>query len=331
MKRYDVCGLGNAVVDIFLDLSDQEYADLDFERGKMRLVDKATQDDLLARFHNIGHDLVLVSGGSVANSTIALSQLGGAAAFIGCVGDDRYGLHYAEEFELLKIDMGNPVLVGESTGTCLAIVTPDGERTMRTFLGVASHLSDRHVDHDRVAASKWLFIEGYVFANPDTGQHAIREAVRIAKREGTRIALTCSEGFIPEVFGDAFHESLSQADLLFCNGTESMAVTKAKDPQEAFEKLKDIVPNCVVTNGPDGAYVRYEGQSGHVPTVACKPRDLTGAGDMFAGSFLYGITHDYDPLTAARAANAMSGRVISQVGARLHDGVKKSWQDALKG
>ena len=331
MKKFCVCGLGNAIVDIFLDLSDEDFSSLDFERGTMVLVDKLTQDQLLEKFHNSDHDLALVSGGSVANSVIAASQLGGKAAFIGCVGDDRYGLHYAEEFEQLNIEIGNPILVGESTGTCLAIVTPDGERTMRTYLGVASHLAARHVDATRISESQWLFIEGYVFANPETGQHAIRQAIQVAKQSGTKIALTCSDAFIPAVFGEVFREALSQADLLFCNATESMAITGAEDPAGAFEQLKQIVPNCVVTDGPNGAYVRYNQITGHVPTQACEPRDLTGAGDMFAGAFLYGITHGYDPLTAAKGANMLSHRVIMQVGARLHQGAKEIWSDATQG
>ncbi len=328
MKRYDVCGLGNAVVDIFLDLSDSEFQPLGFQRGTMQLVDKQFQDELLAKFHDSRHDLVLVSGGSVANSVIAVSQLGGRSAFIGCVGDDRYGLHYFEEFEQLNIDMGSPVLVGESTGTCLAIITPDGERTMRTHLGVASHLAAKHVDAERVAASKWLFIEGYVFANPETGQHAIRQAIEVARESNTKIALTCSDGFVPEVFHDAFHEALAQSDLLFCNANEAMSVTGADTVQKAFDMLREMVPACVVTNGPEGAFVRLADRLGHVPTLPCEPRDLTGAGDMFAGSFLYAITQGYDALTAARSANAMARHVISQVGARLHQDIRRLWKES---
>src|SRR5919204_4652644 len=130
----------------------------------MRLVDVAEQKTLLDRYQD--HEPKLVSGGSVANSTIAFSQLGGQAAFIGCVGDDRYGLFYANEFEELGIDIGNPIIVNEATGTCICLITPDAERTMRTCLAVSSHLADRHVDVQRIRASEWLFIEGYVFANP---------------------------------------------------------------------------------------------------------------------------------------------------------------------
>src|SRR5687768_17047506 len=137
MKEFHVCGLGNSLVDIFLELSDAEFARLGFERGTMRLVDKDDQQKLLAAFHDQDHDLRLVSGGSVANSVIAVSQLGGSGAFIGCVGDDRYGLHYAGEFAELDIDFCNPPLVGETSGTCVSIITPDAERTMRTCLAVS--------------------------------------------------------------------------------------------------------------------------------------------------------------------------------------------------
>lgn len=330
MREYHVCGLGNALVDIFLELSDAEFAGLGFERGTMRLVEKEEQKELLARFHNWNHDLRLVSGGSVANSVIALSQLGGSGAFIGCVGDDRYGLHYAAEFAELEIDFCNPPLVGETSGTCVSVITPDAERTMRTCLAVSSHLAARHVPADRVRDSEWLFVEGYVFANPETGQHAIREAVKAARSAGTKIALTCSEAFVPAAFGDAFREVLGQADLLFCNAAEAQAVTQATSAEEAFGKLKAVVPNAVVTDGPNGAFVRFGGEY-HVPAYPCEPKDLTGAGDMFAGAFLYGVTHGYTPDRAARGANFLAMKVITQVGARLHHGAKAYWDQATGG
>jgi sugar/nucleoside kinase (ribokinase family) len=328
MKSYHVCGLGNAIVDIFLELTDAEFAPLGFEPGTMRLVDKAEQEALFAQFHNENRDLPLVSGGSVANSIIGLSQLGGRGAFIGCVGDDRYGFHYASEFEKLDIAIGNPVLKNETTGTCVCVITPDAERTMRTHLGVSSHLAARHVDSKRIQSSEWLFIEGYVFANPETGQMAIREAIQIAKASGTKIALTCSDAFIPTVFGDAFHEALKHSDLLFCNAPEAAAVAKATNSEEAFTKLKSMVPNSVVTDGPNGAFVRFGGKDYHVPAYSCTPKDLTGAGDMFAGAFLYGITHGHRPDIAAKGANLLAMKVITQTGARLHTGVQEFWAEA---
>src|SRR4030095_10652383 len=181
MKEFKLCGLGNAIVDIFLEVSEPEFASLAFERGSMRLVALAEQEVLLDRYQR--HEPKLASGGSVANSIIAFSQLGGSAAFIGCVGDDRYGLFYSNEFEELGIDIGSPIIVNESTGTCLCLITPDAERTMRTCLAVSNHLSARHVEERRIKNSEWVFIEGYVFGNPNTGQTAIREAIWMRSEE----------------------------------------------------------------------------------------------------------------------------------------------------
>lgn len=326
-REFHVCGLGNSLVDILLELTEEEFAGLEFERGTMRLVDPAEQRTLLNRFHD--HEPRLVSGGSVANSIIALSQLGGEGAFVGCVGDDRYGLHYHSEFEELGIRFVNPPLVGETSGTCVSIITPDAERTMRTCLAVSSHLAARHVNADAIKASEWLFIEGYVFANPNTGQHAIREAMRIAKANGVKIALTCSDAFVVNVFGEAFHQALKHSDLLFCNATEACAVAGVTSPTEAFVKLKGMVPSAVVTDGPHGAYIRHAGNELHVPAFPCEPKDLTGAGDMFAGAFLYGLTHGVPVEKAARAANYLAMKVITQIGARLHHGSKSLWDHAL--
>src|SRR2546421_8782055 len=238
-KEFDVCGLGNSLVDILLELTDEEFAPLGFEKGTMRLVEPPEQKALLERFRD--HEPRLVSGGSVANSVIACSQLGGRGAFLGCVGDDRYGLFYKAEFDELDIDIGNPVIVGETTGTCVAIITPDAERTMRTCLAVSSHLSARHVDEERIKGSEWLFLEGYVFANPSTGQGAIREAVRLAKKHGVKVAVTCSEAFVVNVFGEPFFEALAQADLLFCNRSEACAGTGAGGAKEACAPAADQV------------------------------------------------------------------------------------------
>ena len=327
MKEFQLCGLGNAIVDIFLEVSNDEFKQLGFERGTMRLVDLSEQKLLLQRHQH--EEPKLVSGGSVANSVIAFSQLGGDAAFIGCVGDDRYGLFYASEFEELGIDIGNPIIVNEATGTCICVITPDAERTMRTCLAVSSHLAARHVDEERIKNSDWLFLEGYVFANPATGQTAIREAIKLAKKHGTKIAITCSEAFVANFHGEVLHEALAQTDLFFCNESEACAVTKASSAEEAFKKLNSSIPSVVVTNGPHGVYIRHAGVEAHVPAFKSEPKDLTGAGDMLAGSFLYGITHGVAPERAARAACFLAHKVITQIGARLHHGTKHFWEECL--
>jgi sugar/nucleoside kinase (ribokinase family) len=328
MKEFQLCGLGNAIVDIFIEVSDDELAQLGLERASMRLVELAEQQRLLERYQV--RDPRMASGGSVANSTIAFTQLGGQAAFIGCVGDDRYGLFYKTEFDELNIDIDNPVIVGGATGTCVCLITPDAERTMRTCLAISSHLGARHIDENRIRNSDWLFVEGYLFANPGNGQEAIREAIRAAKKHGVKVAITCSEAFIVHGFGEPFFEALKQADLLFCNTSEACAVAKAETAADAFARLKQIVPSAIVTAGADGAFVRHGGVEAHVPTFPCKPVDLTGAGDMLAGAFLYGITHDVAPDRAVRAACFLATKVITQVGARLHHGTRHYWDEVLK-
>jgi sugar/nucleoside kinase (ribokinase family) len=328
MKEFQLCGLGNAIVDMFVEVDDQQFTDLGFERGSMRLVEIDEQRQLVKAFQK--SEPRLASGGSVANSVIAFSQLGGDGAFIGCLGDDRYGLFYAKEFEELHIEIGQPIIVGEATGTCIVVLTPDAERTMRTCLAVSSHLAAKHVDAERIKKSEWLFIEGYVFANPATGQTAIKEAVRIAKANGVKIAITCSEAFIPQVFGEPLREALQHTDLLFANESEACSITGAANALEAFKRLKDIVPAAVVTDGPRGAHLRYQGTEAHVPSFACEPRDLTGAGDMFAGAYLFGLTHGVAPTVAARGACFLAMKVISQVGARLHHGAKSFWDEAIQ-
>lgn len=326
MRSFQVCGLGNAIVDLIVEVNDAEFTKLGFERGTMRLVEHDEQVQLLNKYHD--RDARLASGGSVANSVIGFTQLGGKAAFIGCVGDDKYGLFYHQEFDELGISVQAPIIVGETTGTCVAVITPDAERTMRTCLAVSSHLSEKYVEESAITASDWLFIEGYVLANPATGQGAVRKAVELAKKNGTRIAMTTSDAFIVHVFGDAFFETLKHTDLLFCNSSEACAIAKCEDAKEAFAKLKAMVPNVVVTDGPHGAYFQFDGKQGHVPAQPCTPKDLTGAGDMFAGAFLYGVTHGHSPEESTRGANFLAMKVITQVGARLHQDTKSLWLQA---
>ncbi|NBO93116.1 MAG: adenosine kinase [Planctomycetia bacterium] len=327
MREFQLYSVGHALVDIFIDVNDDEFSSLGFERGTMRLVDADEQRQLLARFQR--HDPRLISGGSVANSTFAFAQLGGAAALLGCVGDDRYGLFYREEFERQGVDVGNPVIYNATTGTCVCLITPDAERTMRTCLAVSSHVDAKHVDEARLSRSEWLFLEGFMFTNGEVGRAAVREAVRVAKKHGVKVAVTCSEAFVVQHFGDIFHEILAQTDLLFANASEAKAATGASDAASAFAALRSLVPSAVVTDGPHGAYVRYGGEETHVPAFACTPVDLTGAGDMLAGTFLYGITHGTAPRQALRAACYLATKVITQVGARLHHGVKEAWAEAL--
>lgn len=329
MKVYDVVGLGNAIVDVLVDVSDAEFEALALEKGTMRLVEMEEQGALLKSLQ--ARTPALVSGGSVANSIIAIAQLGGKTALCSSIGDDRYGLFYAGECEALGVDLVNPPLVGGMTGTSAVLITPDSERTMRTCLAVSGEISEAHVHSETLALSEWVFIEGYVFLNQERGQRAIRKAIEAAKAVGCKIAITCSEAWVIESCREAVNWAISQADLVFCNHTEAMALSGESSGQLAFAKLRQTIPNLLVTMGADGALVYYGGESLHLDAFECSPRDLTGAGDMFAGAFLYGVTHGVPPKDAARAANYLAMQVITRVGARLHTGTKDFWSAAVQG
>ena len=329
MKKFDVCGMGNGLLDIFVECTEAEFAPLNFERGTMRLVDGADQRALLKRFAD--RSPVMVSGGSVANSIIALSQLGGKPAFIGSFGDDEFGAFYRREFDDLGIRLNRSVASPEDTGTCVAIITPDAERTMRTNLGAAALLTPDHVEEDLIAGSEWVFVEGYLFSNPGNGQPTVRRALESARRHGTRVAVTCSEAWVIQGFGDALGEAVESSSLVFANESEAMALSGRSSPDGAFEALCERLPGVVVTRGEAGALVKFGDVKGSVDAFPCSPRDLTGAGDMFAGAFLYGVNHGVSPLEAARGACYLAMHVVSRVGARLHHGARGLWDDCLAG
>lgn len=323
MKSIDVSGVCNGLVDIFADVTEEQFSPLGFERGTMRLVELDEQAKLLKELTR--GKPVMVSGGSVANSLIAVAQLGGKSAMYTRLADDEYGRFYHKE--CVSLGMKLPVSLANSgaTGTCVSLITPDAERTMRTYLGASLELSDSHIDGSMIHDSKWLFVEGFVFSNSDAGRAAIREAMRVARAANTKVAVTCSDAWIVNGFSEPLQEALQSTDLIFANEEESAALSGKRDVVESGRTLKERFPHVVLTAGPKGAFVWWEGEEIHVPAFPCEPRDLTGAGDAFAGGFLYGISHGLSPADAARKACFLAHNVIIQVGARLKGDVKRLW------
>lgn len=326
MKRFDLCGLGNCLIDMLVDIGEEPFQELAIDKGSMHLVESDEQARLLNRFADA--DPAKVSGGSVANSVVSFAQLGGRAAFLGSVANDPNGNFYRQEFESLGIAF--PVLPADegATGTSLVLITPDAERTMRTNLGVSTLLSARHMNEKVISDSEWLFVEGYLFANPENGQQAVARAIEIAKRNGCRVAITFSESWVVEAFRDAVEPAVRNADLIFANEAEACAYTGVKDVEEAFQRLKKLVPNVAITLGPRGSLIYFNKVSARVEAFPCEPVDLTGAGDMFAGSFLYGVIKGVEPPDAARRANLLASKVISQLGARMRSDVAAAWKEA---
>lgn len=327
MKSLDVCGVGNALVDILVRVSEPALARLGLEMGTMRLVSPEEQQALLAETED--HEPHLVSGGSVANSIVALSQLGAKTALLCSVADDKYGLFYTNECKSYGIALPNPPIINGASGTSLCIITPNAERTMRTALGASSLISGSHIHEETVEASKWIFLEGYIFSNPGTGHEAVRSAVTLAKKHGTKIALTLSESWVVESFRPLIEEVLEQSSLVFANDKEASALAGTSSLEEAFSLLAQKYKGVVITAGERGALVSYEGTTGEVPSFQCKPIDLTGAGDMFAAGFLYGIIGGINPLDAAKGGCYLASKVITQIGARLQGNITDYWREAL--
>jgi len=326
MKKFDVYGMGNGLVDILGNVSEEQFTNYGFEKTSMTYVEGAEQKKLLA---DLGVDeLTLASGGSVANSIIALSQLGGRAAFACCLGEDEFGQFYKKEMEELGIELDGCLQKGEQTGTALVLITPDAERTFRVHLGVAGNLSAEHISEQIVAESKWLFIEGYLFLTAE-GRLAIERAVAVACENNCKIALTLSDPGVVRGHKDIIKKVVDVSSLLFANEEEACAFTGSNSAEDAFNLLKKDLPGVVVTMGANGVLVSIDGTEERVEAFECQPIDLTGAGDVFAAAVLYGICKNEDIAFSARAGCYLASKVITQIGARLQEGVRVYW-DELK-
>ena len=315
MSKLDAYGIGNAIVDLQAQVDESVISELGLEKGSMKLVDTDEQAKLLKAISGV--QIHQSSGGAAANSMIAIAQLGGQVGYGCIVGDDQRGDFYLEEMRELGVTIQNSPVAGLPTGTSLVLVTPDGERTMNTHLGATSGFSKEHVNIELLARSEWLFIEGYLFAS-ENGQKAITTAIEAAKKSGVKILVTLGDTFIPEVFGDAVNNAIAAADLVIANAGETQALTKQENEAKAFEALKKLCPNSVMTLSEKGAWVHWQGEEVRVPATPVAVVDATGAGDMFAGSFLYAITKKKTPLEAAKLGCLMASKVVGQLGARLN-------------
>lgn len=327
MKQYNVIGLGNGLVDILVRVEEPVFKALGLKRGSSEMVDGEAQKGLLDSTNQT--ESVLASGGSVANSMIALAQLGGKAAFLTSLGNDKYGQHYTEEFAQFGIKLPNQLRAAEMTGTVAILITPEGERTMRFHLGAAQRFGPDSINPEEIKKAEWLFIEGYLFSNSTQAVEGVQKAVQIAKAAGTKVALTLSEPWVLQNFGGPIRALIPQIDLLFANEAESCFLSDGKDAADSFSRLKSLVPNVVVTAGAAGVYVRFSKDEFHTPAFECTPVDLTGAGDMLAGAFMYGITNGYSAQKSAKGGCYLSRQVITQVGPRLAQGTRDFWDRAL--
>lgn len=321
-KKYDVVGMGNALVDMEFKVTDQFLAENGIEKGLMTLVDEERQNELMQVIDAV--ETKKQCGGSAANSVIAVSQFGGSAYYNCRVANDPLGKFFVEDLKASGVDHNLNVQQLEEgiTGKCLVMVTDDAERTMNTFLGITQDFSAADINEAIINDADYLYIEGYLITSPN-GKEAMKRAKMLAERSGTKVALTFSDPAMVKYFREGFVEVIgASVDMLFCNEEEARLYTGKEDLGEAREELKKVAKHFVITQGKNGAMI-FDGDTFiDIEPYATDAVDSNGAGDMFAGAFLYGITNGHSYASSGKLASLASSRIVSQFGPRL------AWHEA---
>ncbi|MFK7830515.1 MAG: adenosine kinase [Congregibacter sp.] len=319
MKSYKVYGVGAALVDTEIRVGDEVLAKLGVEKGLMTLVDRDRRSQLLADLEGHMVQAHHKSGGSAGNSLIATALFGGQC-FMSCrVADDADGQIYLSDLQCAGVSHMGTSNSGEPTGKCLVLVTPDAERSMNTYLGASEGLSVEQLNPQAIADSDYLYIEGYLVSSV-TGLAAAVRAREIAEEAGVPVALSFSDPGMVEHFPEQFKQIVGNGvDLVFANDAEAMSWTGTNSVDAAIDALKSSSRRFAVTCGAAGA-ICFDGEHTHeIPVHKVTAVDSNGAGDMFAGAFLYAITRGEDFRTAGAFAVRAAGTVVSQWGPRLEN------------
>jgi sugar/nucleoside kinase (ribokinase family) len=314
-KKYQVVGIGNAMVDILSHVKDDFLTDNGVEKGIMQLID---MDRAVELYSHMG-PAQEISGGSAANTIAGIAALGGNTAYVGKIKDDQLGAIFAHDLRAQGADYETPLAVagpGAETGRCMVLVTPDGERSLNTYLGWSEFLGPDDIDETMMADAKWLYLEGYRFDGPES-KAAFAKAIAACKGSGGKISLTLSDPFCVDRHRDDFLTMIrDHVDLLFCNAQEMQAMYPAADLQSSILQASKETEIVVCTASEDGAYIRCGGEMEHAHAVPTQIVDATGAGDLFASGFLYGLTAGFDMLTCGRMGCVAAAEVIGHIGAR---------------
>jgi sugar/nucleoside kinase (ribokinase family) len=325
-KTYDVVGIGNAIVDIIARCDEGFLSKHDLAKGFMRLIDA---DDANRLYEAMG-PAVERSGGSVANSIAGLASFGAKCGFIGRVAADQFGGIFRHDIRSLGVAYDTPPAAdGAPTARCLILVTPDGERTMNTFLGANVDFTPEDLDRDLIGAAKIVYLEGYLFDRPEA-KAAFRDAARTAKTAGAKVALSLSDAFCVDRHRDDFKALVREgADIVFANEKEITTLYQVNSFAEAADAALKDCELAVLTRSEAGSVIVAAGE-----TIAIEAEpvrrvvDLTGAGDLYAAGFLYGLTHGASLPVCGRLGSLAAAEAIGHVGARpeisLHELAKEN-------
>lgn len=318
MSKYHVYGIGAALVDTEIEVSDADLETFGIQKGVMTLVDEDQQHVLINQLSNHLVHSRRASGGSAANTIIAASYFGGKNFYSCKVADDENGEFYINDLRAAGVDYHcNGQLEAGITGKCLVMITPDAERTMITFLGMSASLSTAELHPDVVPEAHYVYLEGYLVSSPSGKAAAIRLR-ELAEHHGVKTSLSLSDPAMVNFFGAGLKEMIGEGvDLLFCNEQEAIGFTGSDSVEAAAENLKQYARTFAITRGARGALL-YDGkQLIDVAAQPVKAIDTNGAGDMFAGAFLYAITHGHSFAMAGKLASEAAACLVTRYGPRL--------------
>ncbi len=310
----DVVGIGNAIVDVLTKIHDSQLEKLSFTKGSMTLIDEKEAEELYA----IASNGIQSSGGSVANSLACITQLGGKAAFIGRVRNDTLGKIFTQEISRSGTIFNTPPSSkGPSTARCLIFVTPDAQRTMCTYLGASVLLEPNDLNFSFVEEAKILYLEGYLWDNPEAKKTFIK-AAGIAKNADRKVALSLSDSFCVSRHRESFINLVEDhIDILFANEEEITSLYKTSDLNLAIKKLKTNCNIAIITRGANGSILILNGDKINInPFIIGEAIDTTGAGDLYAGGFLKGLSSGMDPIISAKIGSICAGQIVTQMGSR---------------
>ncbi|MBN1379089.1 MAG: adenosine kinase [Gammaproteobacteria bacterium] len=317
MKQYNVYGVGNALVDIEFELTVPELEGLGVAKGVMTLMDEKQQKKIIDQLG--GLETNRGSGGSAANTIIAVSQFGGKSYYSCRVGNDKLGQFYIEDLSRAGVstNIDKQRVKPGITGKCLVFVTPDADRTMNTFLGASADVAPEDISVSAIEQSEYLYLEGYLVSGESTKAAALY-AIEHAHKAGTKVALSLSDPNIVRFFRSQIDQLIGDGvDLLFANEDEAKYLAVANSIESAVEHVKGLAKHFVITRGSKGALVYDGAQLIEIAPVKVKAVDTVGAGDMFAGAFLYGITNGMSYEQAGKLAATAAAKLVASFGPRL--------------
>jgi sugar/nucleoside kinase (ribokinase family) len=315
MARYDVYGLGNALLDVECEVETSVLAELGIDKGVMTLLDEDSQNKILQHLGN--KSTKRTSGGSGANTIVAVSQFGGKTFYSCKVAQDEPGTHYLQDLQDCGVETNLNSIGQGVTGKCLVFVTPDADRTMNTFLGISSNLAISDLVPEAIADSTYTYIEGYLVTGETTLKSAIK-ARELAATAGQKTALTLSDPNMAKFFKQALLDIIGPGvDLLFTNDAEAFEMAGTQDLGVAIEYLKTLAKTFAITLGSKGSLI-FDGENLlEVVPFPVKAIDTVGAGDIYAAGVLYGITNGLGWATAGRLGSMASSKLVTTLGARM--------------